>query len=128
MNFAGESAIQSFKAQLVGERLQFVHIAWLADKVQFFLAIARHYVEMEVLDRLSRGFSIVLQNIETIARKRTLQMRGHLLYALYHGGENVIRSIGNTLAVFARYYQRMSLRKRIYVKIGYCDIILVNTE
>ena len=63
------------------KRSEFFHVAFVVLKDDRLHAVTRHDVEVDVLHRLSGGFAVVLQDVESVAPKRRLQMRSDFPYA-----------------------------------------------
>ena len=61
----GRSHLSSY-AQTLGERFKLIHVALRAFETDFVHSVTRNYMEMNMLDGLTGGFAVVLENIESV--------------------------------------------------------------
>ena len=107
-----------------------VHIALLVREGDLGIrpAHARHDVEVKVMDSLPGCRTVVLQYVEAITGQSRLEVRGNLLDAHDDFLQNLRRRVEQPRRVFLGDHERVAEGKRIDVKVGQHEIILIDLE
>ena len=114
--------------QTLCKRFKLIHVTLRAFKFYLVHSKARNNVEMNMLDGLTGGFAVILENIEAVGIKSLLDVSGNLLDTLDKSGKRFTRRIEKPFGVSLWNYESMTFGKRIYIEIRKTYLVFVNLE
>jgi len=100
----------------------------VAGELDLFLSVSRNDVEVDVHDGLPRGFTVVLEDVESVAGKCLFQVVGDFLHTGDECGKRLVGSIQKAAAVFLGDNKGMSLGEGVDVQIGEHKLVFIDLE